>query len=51
VRVEAPPVAGAALLGLDALGGGVVDATVGATVRAALAAWDAEALASGSSSG
>jgi N-acetylglucosamine kinase-like BadF-type ATPase len=41
VRSEAPPVAGAALLGLDALGGGVADPTVGARVRKALASWDA----------
>jgi N-acetylglucosamine kinase-like BadF-type ATPase len=51
VRVEAPPVAGAALLGLDALVGGVVDATVGATVRTTLAAWDAKAVGSASSRG
>jgi N-acetylglucosamine kinase-like BadF-type ATPase len=45
VRSDAPPVAGAALLGLDALGGRVVDPTVGSKVRAALAAWDAKAVA------
>ena len=33
VRSSAPPVAGAALLGLDALVGGIADASVGATVR------------------
>lgn len=46
VRPDAPPVAGAALLGLDALGGGAADATVGARVRSALARWDAEAIGS-----
>jgi len=45
VRSDAPPVAGAALLGLDALNGHVVDAGIGAKVRAALAAWDAKAVA------
>jgi N-acetylglucosamine kinase-like BadF-type ATPase len=44
VRQEAPPVAGAALLGLDALAGRIADGTVGVTVRAALAQWDAEAV-------
>ncbi len=44
VRSDAPPVAGAALLGLDALGGGVADPTVGARVRMALASWDAKAI-------
>jgi N-acetylglucosamine kinase-like BadF-type ATPase len=51
VRTQAPPVAGAALLGLDSLDGRIAGAAVGATVRSALAAWDAEALPSGSSSG
>jgi N-acetylglucosamine kinase-like BadF-type ATPase len=45
VRAEAPPVAGAALLGLDALAGGMVDPAVGAKVRTALASWDAKAVA------
>ena len=40
VRPIAPPVAGAALLGLDALGGRMADPSVGAALRAALAAWD-----------
>ena len=44
VRSDAPPVAGAALLGLDALRGGVADPTVGARVRKALASWDAKAI-------
>jgi N-acetylglucosamine kinase-like BadF-type ATPase len=48
VRSNAPPVAGAALLGLDALGGGIADASIGATVRSALAAWDATAIESAS---
>jgi N-acetylglucosamine kinase-like BadF-type ATPase len=47
VRTEAPPVAGAALLGLDTVGGVVADALVGARVRDALASWDAEAIGSG----
>jgi N-acetylglucosamine kinase-like BadF-type ATPase len=46
VRSSAPPVAGAALLGLDALDGGLADAEVGARVRSALAAWDAKAIES-----
>jgi N-acetylglucosamine kinase-like BadF-type ATPase len=46
VRSEAPPVAGAALLGLDALGGVATDATVGARVRTALATWDANTIGS-----
>jgi len=46
VRSQAPPVAGAALLGLDALGGGPAPPDIGATVRSALAAWDAEAVGS-----
>jgi N-acetylglucosamine kinase-like BadF-type ATPase len=49
VRSDAPPVAGAALLGLDALRDGIADATVGAKVRSALAAWDAKAVAAPSS--
>ncbi len=44
VRSSAPPVAGAALLGLDALVGGIADPSIGATVRSALAAWDAKAM-------
>ena len=51
VRSDAPPVAGAALLGLDALGEGVADATVGARVRAALASWDATAIGSAADGG
>lgn len=46
VRSDAPPVAGAALLGLDALGGGPAAASVGAVVRSALETWDAAAGAS-----
>jgi N-acetylglucosamine kinase-like BadF-type ATPase len=46
-RLEAPPVAGAALLGLDALG----VTGVGGAVRAALAAWDREATGLGEGSG
>ena len=42
-RLEAPPVSGAALLGLDALG----VTGVGAVVRAALASWDREVSARG----
>jgi N-acetylglucosamine kinase-like BadF-type ATPase len=44
VRSDAPPVAGAALLGLDALGSGIADPTVGARVREALASWDAKSI-------
>lgn len=51
VRSDAPPVAGAALLGLDALGGGVADPTVGARVRTALASWDAKAIGSAPNGG
>jgi N-acetylglucosamine kinase-like BadF-type ATPase len=40
VRLSAPPVAGAALLGLDRLAGGAVPADLGAAVRAAIGAWD-----------
>jgi N-acetylglucosamine kinase-like BadF-type ATPase len=46
VRSSAPPVAGAALLGLDALVGGIADTSVGAKVRSALAVWDAGAIES-----
>jgi N-acetylglucosamine kinase-like BadF-type ATPase len=45
VRSDAPPVAGAALLGLDHGLGRTVPAAIGTTVRAALASWDREALA------
>jgi N-acetylglucosamine kinase-like BadF-type ATPase len=41
VRLEAPPVAGAALLALDRLRGTTVPAATGAAVREAVAAWDA----------
>jgi N-acetylglucosamine kinase-like BadF-type ATPase len=41
VRLSAPPVAGAVLLGLDRLAGGAVPADVSAAVRAAIGAWDA----------
>ena len=51
VRSSAPPVAGAALLGLDALVGGIADASVGAKVRSTLAAWDAKAIESASNGG
>lgn len=51
VRSSAPPVAGAALLGLDALVGGIADASTGATVRKALAAWDAKAIETSSTRG
>ena len=44
VRSKAPPVAGAALLGLDEVGGATADPAVGAKVRAALASWDAKAI-------
>ncbi len=44
VRSKAPPVAGAALLGLDTVGGKIADPAVGAKVRTALAAWDAGAI-------
>jgi N-acetylglucosamine kinase-like BadF-type ATPase len=43
VPLTAPPVAGAALLGLDRLAGGAVELPVAAAVRAAIGAWDAEA--------
>ena len=42
VRLEAPPVAGAALIGLDQLGGKTVPPELGERVRAAVGAWDAE---------
>jgi N-acetylglucosamine kinase-like BadF-type ATPase len=42
VRLEAPPVSGAALLGLDQLAGTTVAPLVGDRVRAAIGAWDAE---------
>ncbi len=48
VRSDAPPVAGAALLALDASGGRPVRAAVGEHVRASLTAWDERAVASGS---
>jgi N-acetylglucosamine kinase-like BadF-type ATPase len=41
VPLTAPPVAGAALLGLDRLAGRAVPATASAAVRAAIGAWDA----------
>jgi N-acetylglucosamine kinase-like BadF-type ATPase len=41
IRLAAPPVAGAALLGLDQLAGEAVPAEVGARVRDAIGAWDA----------
>lgn len=40
VRLSAPPVAGAALLGLDRLVGGTVPADLSAAVRSAIGAWD-----------
>jgi hypothetical protein len=45
VRAAAPPVAGAALLGLDHLHGTVVGPDVGSRVRSALSAWDAKSMA------
>lgn len=51
VRSSAPPVAGAALLGLDALVGGIADPSIGAAVRNALAAWDATTMKSASNGG
>jgi N-acetylglucosamine kinase-like BadF-type ATPase len=42
VGLTAPPVAGAALLGLDQLSGGAVRPEVGATVRDAIGTWDVE---------
>ena len=41
VRLSAPPVAGAALLGLDRLAGGTAPAHVSDTVRSAIGGWDA----------
>jgi N-acetylglucosamine kinase-like BadF-type ATPase len=43
VKLEAPPVLGAALIGLDALNGGLRDAGVQARLRAAIEAWSATA--------
>ncbi len=40
-RLGAPPVVGAALIGLDRLAGGTADAAADARVRAALEAWNA----------
>lgn len=48
VRLEAPPVAGAALLGLDQLAGKTVVHVVGERLRAAIGAWDADVQRSGS---
>jgi N-acetylglucosamine kinase-like BadF-type ATPase len=42
VRLRAPPVAGAALIGLDRLGGGAAEPRVSDAVRSAIGAWDAE---------
>jgi N-acetylglucosamine kinase-like BadF-type ATPase len=42
IRLEAPPVAGGVLLGLDELAGATVAPLVGERVRAAIGAWDAE---------
>ncbi len=44
VRLSAPPVAGAALIGLDRLAGGAVPPDVSASVQAAVGEWDAAAL-------
>jgi N-acetylglucosamine kinase-like BadF-type ATPase len=44
VQLSAPPVAGAALIGLDRLAGGSVPATTGAAVRAAIGVWDRQQL-------
>jgi hypothetical protein len=41
VRLAAPPVVGAALIGLDRLAGGTVDPAVEARTRAAFDAWNA----------
>jgi N-acetylglucosamine kinase-like BadF-type ATPase len=41
VRLTAPPVLGAALIGLDRLGGGTTDPVVAARIRAALETWNA----------
>lgn len=51
VRTKAPPVAGAALLGLDEVGGAIADPAVGAKLRVALASWDAKTLDSASNGG
>jgi N-acetylglucosamine kinase-like BadF-type ATPase len=48
VRLSAPPVAGAALIGLDRLGGSPAPAAIAEAVRAAIRAWDADAARSGS---
>jgi hypothetical protein len=40
-RLAAPPVVGAALIGLDRLAGGTADATAEARIRAALDGWNA----------
>lgn len=45
VPLAAPPVAGAALLGLDRLAGSTVSSRVSDTVRSAIGAWDREVLA------
>lgn len=42
VGLEAPPVAGAALIGLDRLGGSTTSSDVSRRVRAAIGDWDAE---------
>jgi N-acetylglucosamine kinase-like BadF-type ATPase len=42
VRLTAPPVAGAALLGLDRLAGSIVPGDISARVRDAIGTWDAE---------
>ena len=42
VRLTAPPVAGAALLGLDRLAGSPVSGHISSRVRDAIGAWDAE---------
>ena len=42
VRLRAPPVAGAVLIGLDRLGGGAAEPRVSDAVRSAIGAWDAE---------
>lgn len=47
VRLTAPPVAGAALLGLDQLAGGSVPDETGAAVRAAIGRWDRELVEGG----
>jgi N-acetylglucosamine kinase-like BadF-type ATPase len=41
VRLAAPPVAGAALLGLDLLAGRAVSTSIGEAIRASIGAWDA----------